>query len=97
MTALGDQSDRAFTPVANSQPAHLSCGESEPFGGACRLQISLHNRLNTLQSIQLLHAHCHPGQLPHHRSWSAQQMMTHSLDRNFLIFRAAGKTAASFA
>jgi hypothetical protein len=24
-------------------------------------------------------------------------MMTHSLDRNFLIFKAAGKIAASFA
>jgi hypothetical protein len=29
--------------------------------------------------------------------WSARKMMTHSLDRNFLIFKAAGKTAASFA
>src|SRR5882762_1294570 len=68
VTPLGDQPDRTFAPVAHGQPAHLSCGESEPLGGANRLQISIHNGLNTLQSIQLLHAHCHPGQLPHHRS-----------------------------
>src|SRR5882762_2673151 len=68
VTPLGDQPDGTFTPVAHGQPAHLSCGESEPLGGANRLQISIHNGLNTLPSIQLLHAHCHPGQLPHHRS-----------------------------
>lgn len=51
----GDQANWAFGAVADYQPLNLSDRQTESPSGLTWLQISVDNRLNTLQSIEFSH------------------------------------------
>ena len=51
----GDQPDRPFGPIPDHQALDLSHRQSQPLSGPAWFQITIDHRLNTLQSIQLVH------------------------------------------